>query len=130
MTVSLGTVRANLGTTLKHFDGDVSGVHLALEIPVLVNIQLNAKANIQITVTSTFEQEVRVDINVDGKAVWKVWKIFPYIADYKVTASLDLYEYTGIALDVNLRPWRARTVPEVPTKAPNCEKVSIRSPES
>ena len=103
VTVSLGTVRANLGTTLKHFDGDVSGVHLALEIPVLVNIQLNAKANIQITVTSTFEQEVRVDINVDGKAVWKVWKIFPYIADYKVTASLDLYEYTGIALDVNFK---------------------------
>ena len=103
MTVSLGTVRANLGTTLKHFDGDVSGVHLALEIPVLVNIQLNANANIQITVTSTFEQEVRVDINVDGKAVWKVWKIFPYIADYKVTASLDLYEYTGIALDVNFK---------------------------
>ena len=103
VTVSLGTVRANLGTTLKHFDGDVSGVHLALEIPVLVNIQLNANANIQITVTSTFEQEVRVDINVDGKAVWKVWKIFPYIADYKVTASLDLYEYTGIALDVNFK---------------------------
>ena len=83
VTVSLGTVRANLGTTLKHFDGDVSGVHLALEIPVLVNIQLNANANIQITVTSTFEQEVRVDINVDGKAVWKVWKIFPYIADIR-----------------------------------------------
>ena len=78
-------------------------MHLALEIPVLVNIQLNPNANIQITVTSTFEQEVRVDINVDGKAVWKVWKIFPYIADYKVTASLDLYEYTGIALDVNFK---------------------------
>lgn len=28
---------------------------------------------------------------------------FPYIADYKVTASLDLYEYTGIALDVNFK---------------------------
>ncbi len=103
VTVSLGTIRANLGTTLKHFDGDVSGVHLALEIPVLVNIQLNESTNIQITVTSTFEQEVRVDINVSGKAVWKVWKIFPYIADYQVSASLDLYEYTGIALDVNFK---------------------------
>ena len=71
-----------------------------------------------------------MDINVDGKAVWKVWKIFPYIADYKVTASLDLYEYTGIALDVNFKTVEGEGSSGGPTKAPNCEKVSIRSPES
>lgn len=131
VTVSLGTVRANLGTTLKHFDGDVSGVHLALEIPVLVNIQLNANANIQITVTSTFEQEVRVDINVDGKEVWKVWKIFPYIADYKVTASLDLYEYTMHCSGCELQDRGGRgQLRRFQQRLQNCEKVSIRSPES
>ena len=53
--------------------------------------------------TATFEQEVRVNINVNGKAVWKRWGIFPYIADYRVTASFDLYEYTGIGLNVNFK---------------------------
>ena len=28
---------------------------------------------------------------------------FPVYRRYKVTASLDLYEYTGIALDVNFK---------------------------
>ena len=29
--------------------------------------------------------------------------IIPYIADYRVTASLELYEYTGIGLNVNFK---------------------------
>ena len=38
-----------------------------------------------------------MNINVSGKAVWKKWKdIIPYIDDYRVAVSLDLYDYTGI----------------------------------
>lgn len=99
----LDHVNADLGTTLKHFDGNVSGLRLALEIGVKITIHVNKGADIEILVTATFEQEVRVDINVDGKAVWKVWGIIPYIADYRVTASMDLYEYTGIGLNVNFK---------------------------
>ena len=68
-----------------------------------ITIKVAQGANIEILVTATFEQEVRVNINVNGKAVWKRWGIFPYIADYRVTASFDLYEYTGIGLNVTLR---------------------------
>lgn len=101
--VGLDHVKANLGTTLTHFEGDVSGLRLALDIGVMITIHVNAQSAINILVTATFEQEVRVSINVDGEAVWKKWGIFPYIADYRVTASLDLYEYTGIGLEVNFK---------------------------
>lgn len=103
--VELGvpTVKANLGTTLKHFDGDVSGLRLALEIGVPITIHVNRGADIEIMITATFEQEVRVSIDVDGSAVWKTWGFIPYIADYRVTASLELYEYTGIGLNVNFK---------------------------
>lgn len=103
--VELGvpTVKANLGTTLKHFDGDVSGLRLALEIGVPITVHVNRGADIEIMITATFEQEVRVSIDVDGSAVWKTWGFIPYIADYRVTASLELYEYTGIGLNVNFK---------------------------
>lgn len=103
--VELGvpTVKANLGTTLKHFDGDVSGLRLALEIGVPITVHVNWGADIEIMITATFEQEVRVSIDVDGSAVWKTWGFIPYIADYRVTASLELYEYTGIGLNVNFK---------------------------
>ena len=103
--VELGvpTVKANLGTTLKHFDGDVSGLRLALEIGVPITVHVNRGADIEIMITATFEQEVRISIDVDGSAVWKTWGFIPYIADYRVTASLELYEYTGIGLNVNFK---------------------------
>ena len=103
MELGVPTVKANLGTTLKHFDGDVSGLRLALEIGVPITVHVNRGADIEIMITATFEQEVRVSIDVDGSAVWKTWGFIPYIADYRVTASLELYEYTGIGLNVNFK---------------------------
>lgn len=50
-------VKANLGTTLKHFDGDISGVRMALDIGVKITIKVAHGANIEILVTATFEQE-------------------------------------------------------------------------
>ena len=47
----------------------------------------------KVIVSATFEQEVKININVSGKAIWKVWGIFPYIDDYRVAVSLDLYDY-------------------------------------
>ena len=73
-------VKANLGTTLKHFDGDVSGLRLALEIGVPITVHVNRGADIEIMITATFEQEVRVSIDVDGSAVWKTWGFIPYLS--------------------------------------------------
>ena len=44
-----------------------------------------------------------------------MWGIFPYIADYRVTASLDLYEYTGIGLDINFKTEQANNYLLYPT---------------
>ena len=103
-------VKADLDTKLRHFDGNESGVHLGLEISVPITFHVARYADFTITVKATFEQEVRVAVNVDGEAVWKVWGIFPYIADYRVSASLDLYEYTGIGLDVNFKTEKANNL--------------------
>ena len=101
--VGLPQVRAELDTRLRHFEGKESGIHLGLEVSVPITFHVARYADFTITVKATFEQEVRVAINIDGEAVWKTWGIFPYIADYRVTASLDLYEYTGIGLDINFK---------------------------
>ena len=96
-TVKLDHVRANLSTDLKHFE-NVSGLRLALDIGVEISF-----SNMKVIVSATFEQEVKININVSGKAIWKVWGIFPYIDDYRVAVSLDLYDYTGINFNVNVR---------------------------
>lgn len=95
--VKLDHVRANLSTDLKHFE-NVSGLRLALDIGVEISF-----SNMKVIVSATFEQEVKININVSGKAIWKVWGIFPYIDDYRVAVSLDLYDYTGINFNVNVR---------------------------
>ena len=113
--VGMPQVKADLDTKLRHFDGNESGVHLGLEIKVPITFHVARYADFTITVTATFEQEVRVAVHVDGEAVWKVWGIFPYIADYRVTASLDLYEYTGIGLDINFKTEQANNYLLYPT---------------
>ena len=95
--VKLDHVRADLSTDLKHFE-NVSGLRLALDIGVEISF-----SNMKVIVSATFEQEVKININVSGKAIWKVWGIFPYIDDYRVAVSLDLYDYTGIDFNVNVR---------------------------
>lgn len=95
--VKLDHVNADLSTRLQHFD-DISGLRLALDIGVEIEL-----SNIKVVVSATFEQEVKMNINVSGKAVWKKWKdIIPYIDDYSVAVSLDLYDYTGINFNVDV----------------------------
>lgn len=98
--VELSKLQANLGTKLVHFEG-ISGLRLTLDIGVKITIH-SAKADIEIEVTGSFEQEVRVDLGVDGDAVWKWWGIFPYIAEYKVTAFAEFYTYTGIGIEATI----------------------------
>ena len=76
------------------------GLSIKLEVKSNITIGKAGSDNqIKITVTGVFEQEVGLDMGVSSKAVWKVWGIFPYIAEYRVTANVDVLNYTGI--DVN-----------------------------
>ncbi|BES64381.1 hypothetical protein SANA_08200 [Gottschalkiaceae bacterium SANA] len=98
--VKLDKLQANISTHLQHFDA--SGVRLTLDVGVKIKISVNDDTEIVITVTGTFEEEVRIAINVDGGAVWKWWGIFPYIAEYEVTANTDLFNFTGIGINASI----------------------------
>lgn len=108
--IEASSIKAKLSTALQHFEG-YDGVRLLLEVGVSITITPQSGANnqpngtdnqIKIELTGQFEQELRLAINVSSKAVWKVWGIFPYIAEYRVTASVDMFDYTGIAVEATI----------------------------
>jgi len=99
--VELSRLQATLSDKLVHFKG-VKGLRLTLDVGVKVSIECNDNVTIEIEIVGSFEQEVRVDIGVDGDAIWKWWGIFPYIAEYEVTAFVELYEYTGIGIEATI----------------------------
>ncbi|MFM9329887.1 InlB B-repeat-containing protein [Paenibacillus mesotrionivorans] len=99
--VELSKLQATLSTSLVHFEG-IDGLRLTLDVGIKVKIECNDNVTIEIEIVGSFEQEVRVDIGVDGDAVWKWWGIFPYIAEYEVTAYVELYEYTGIGIEATI----------------------------
>jgi len=99
--VDISKLQANLGTKLDYFGG-YDGLRLTLEIGIEIKIHASDKADIVMEITGKFEQEVRIDINVDGGAVWKWWGPFPYISEYEATASVDLFDYTGIGIEATI----------------------------
>ena len=57
---------------------------------------------IVITVCGKFVEVVGLNFGARSKAVWKVWGIFPYIAEYRVTANVDLLNYTGVEVNATM----------------------------
>ncbi|MBN2221925.1 MAG: S-layer homology domain-containing protein, partial [Vallitaleaceae bacterium] len=96
---------ATLGTTLQQFEG-LSGLRLTLKIEATITIgpktPEDGDGQVEITLTGEFEEEVRIAINIDGGARWKWWAIFPYIAEYEVTANVDLLNYTGLKFHASI----------------------------
>ncbi len=103
VSVETEKLKASISTSLKHFSG-YSGLRLTLDVGIKITIQpsANSDATLEITVTGSFEQEMRLSIGASSEAIWKVWGIFPYIAEYRVTANVDLFDYTGIEIDAQM----------------------------
>ncbi|MFA6947684.1 MAG: InlB B-repeat-containing protein, partial [Eubacteriales bacterium] len=99
--VKLNKLQASLETELQHFE-NLSGLRLMLEVGVEVEITVSDNIKIVIEISGFFEQEVKVELGVDGDAIWKWWGIFPYIAEYEVTAYTEFYEYTGIQIEATI----------------------------
>lgn len=99
--VEMSKLQATLSKDLEYFEG-LEGLRLTLLVGIQITIHATDKADIVIEITGKFEQEVRIDINVDGSAIWKWWGPFPYISEYEVTASIDLYNYTGIGIEATI----------------------------
>ena len=99
--VSISKLQATLSTRLQHFAG-LSGLRLTLLVGIEIEITVSEKAMIVIEIEGTFEEEVRVSLNISGGAQWKIWGIFPYIAEYNATANIDLYNFTGVGIHASI----------------------------
>lgn len=98
-----GYPKATISTTPKNLsqaEGSAArdkGLSVELEVQAKITMGKKGSDNqVEITVSGKFTEEVGLDLGVSSKAVWKVWGIFPYIAEYRVTANIDVLNYTGI----------------------------------
>lgn len=100
-TISNLQVHAVIDTSMEHFPG-LRG----LDCAVTVSFDVGFGEDLNLHLSGTFEEEVRVTLNADGGAVWKTKKVWifriPYIADYRMTGNVDLYNYTGIDIKATL----------------------------
>lgn len=90
-------VNANISRNLSHFE-DSTGLRAALNLSFKVIVNPESDKQIEITVQAIFEQEVLLDLNVSGEAIWKWAWIFPYIYDYRLNANIDVGTYTGVGI--------------------------------
>lgn len=101
------TVVASLGTKLKNINGRSSGVSATLQVGADIVVNINEDSDLVIHMTSTFVQEMSLDLGINGdmQGHWlKKWGI-PYwysIDDYVITANLDAYSYTGLNITAEM----------------------------
>lgn len=87
---------------LDHFE-EGRGVTVELEMTLEVEVDTGGGNKINITLQAVFEQEILLNVNTSGGAVWKKAWIFPYIADYQMTANIDLGTYTGVGVTATVK---------------------------
>ena len=104
-----GYPKAKISIVPKHIgnvdgtDADQQGLAIELEIAATITISKSGSDNtLEINVSGKFVEEVGVDLGFKSKTIWKVWGIFPYIADYRATANFDLLNYTGIEVNATM----------------------------
>lgn len=93
-------VKANIGTTTQHFGN--SGLRCALEVGFSLAVVGKDNQGVDINVSAVFVEELKMDINASGKAIWKKAWIFPYINDYQLNANLDVFNYTYIKINTTV----------------------------
>ncbi len=95
--VSIENLRVNaaISKNLQKLSG--KGVRCGVTVSFDVPIETGEDKAINIAISATFVEEVKVEVDASGKAIWKKKWIFPYIDDYQMNANIDLYNYTGIS---------------------------------
>lgn len=93
------SVHANISRSLKHLTNSYTKNGANAQLEVSFNVKIGSGKNqLTIKVAATFEQEILLNLNIKGKAVWgKKW-IFRYIKDYSITTNLDAGSYTGVGI--------------------------------
>ena len=94
-------VDAVISTSLQHFV-NLKGLRCA----VTVSFDVACGDAMNIHLSGTFVEEIRTTLKASGDAVWKTKKVWfvriPYIADYRMNASVDLYNFTGIDISATI----------------------------
>ncbi len=106
-------VSVSITPRLAHFTQSSHGLRVEVSVSYTFEIQKKGSNNkLKVDLTAFFEQEITFGFSVSGGAVWKwKWKIFPYIADYRMNGNLDLGTYTGIGITATAKlveakePW-------------------------
>lgn len=96
ITVKVTGADANVKTTTERY-GD-SGLTVTLEISFTVNMG----ENLELAFTIALEQQLKIVLtaSVDTVCEW-LWGFIPY-PDWVVSASIDVYSYTGLDIDINI----------------------------
>jgi len=79
------------------------GIGAALTVSVTIRIPLDQIGYecLQIEMSSTLQQEMKLDLVTKGKAEWSYALGFiPYISDYKVKLNANIQDYTDITFDI------------------------------
>ncbi len=87
----------SISPNLDHYAGQQG---LKCDITVTCNISLGD--NVSITVTGTFTQEIKIELDITGEATL-AWALFiPIPIDFTADASVSIYSYTSLALNALL----------------------------
>lgn len=114
---------------MKHYNKD----GLRFELGLILDLEFinegieNARAkddpnsgHLELSLRANFAEEVYFDIDISGKAVWKKKWIIPYIADYKLTSSLETGDFTEVSITSTVKTIRNQAEIKTSSK-PNAE---------
>ena len=96
ITVKVTGAKANVKTTTERYDG--SGLTVKLEISFTVTI--NQTLELEFTIALEQQLKIVLTASVDTVCEW-LWGFIPY-PDWVVSASIDVYSYTGLDIDINI----------------------------
>ncbi|MFD2672162.1 InlB B-repeat-containing protein [Marinicrinis sediminis] len=97
------TVVPSVGSQLKHFPGQTgASVTLQVQGDIVIDTDEGNDDSFIIHLTSTFTQEIRFDLGINGDTQVKWYWFIPVIQDYTITAYLDAYTYTGINITAEM----------------------------
>ena len=103
VTIDETVVTAKVGKNPTHLGG-VKGIAITLDVKVVFTVSTVGSDNkLQITVNGSFVQEVGVGVDVDSHTDWE--GIIP--KDVKITANLDLANYTNVSFKATMAEKRA-----------------------
>lgn len=94
-------VNANVGTYLPHLGGSGARVTLTISCDIVFPAA-GEDNNIVIRLSGAFEQEVKVDLNVNSETKWRFNGWIWVIDDTLVTASIDMGAYTSININASI----------------------------